>query len=146
MQQIIEIHIQMMGDKMAYIVSVKGKNKELARKQMIKIQKKFGDEIENISGPFDELPVFVVKRGYTAGDLSPALERTRNSLKKAFEENKRPVSVYEVKENNPLSRNLLSGYLNDLVERGYAEKIPNTIGVKYAHVLFKPKRKKNLIN
>ena len=127
---------------MAYIVNVKGKNKELARKQIKEILERFGNEIDNIAGPFDELPVFVVKRGYATGDLSPALEKTKNSLKKTFEKHKRPVSVYEVKENNPLSRNLLSGYLNDLVERGYAEKIPNTIEVKDARVLFKPKRKK----
>ena len=131
---------------MAYVVNVKGKDKELARKQMVEVQKKFGNEIENIAGPFDELPVFVVKRGYASGDLSPALERTRESLKKTFEKNKRPVSVYEVKVNSPLSRNLLSGYLNELVERGYAQKIPNTIGIEGARILFKPKRKKHLSN
>jgi len=123
---------------MAYVVNVKDKNKKLAKKQMGKILDLFGDEIESISGPFDELPV--TKSNYKSGELPPALIRAEKALKDEFKKQRRPVSVYEVREKLDLSRNLVSGYLNQLVSYGHAEKVPNTFDVEKANVLFKPSK------
>ena len=124
---------------MSYMVNVKGKNKKLAKKQMGKILDMFGDEIESISGPFDSSSL--TKANYKSGELHPALIKTENALKNEFEKQKRPFSVYEVRDRLGLSRNLVSAYLNELVDYARAEKVPNTFNVENAYVLFKPLNK-----
>lgn len=124
---------------MAYEVVVKGRNKKLAKEQMSKILDMFGDQIDSIAGPYDE--PLISKRGYKE-NLSPAEEKAKIALEKTYESKDRPVSAFEVRETLGLSRNLTSGYLSRLVEKGHAEKVSNTIGVEKANKLFKPKRQK----